>query len=228
MAGRFPDFAPMTYADDLKALVISALLPSLTLDEIIGTEVRFGEGQFRADLVIASPTRLSALEIKGPRDNLDKLAGQAKGYNAMFLEFSVVADAAWLDSLRTKLPRSAGLLTLEGSSLIRIRQPRTRTRLSAEAALRWLRTEDLKAFLRAQGRPVGGHYEELAYLVRKAVPPAALSDFALASVHDRLQPRFEAFRQELGNTVTLDDVRMLTLGDRITDPDGKSGAPDEN
>lgn len=228
MVDRFPDCAPMTYADDLKALVISALLPSLTLDEVIGTEVRFGEGQFRADLVIASPTRLSALEIKGPRDNLDKLAGQAEGYNAMFLDFSVVADAAWLDALRTRLPRSAGLLTLDGSSLIRIRQPRTRTRLTPEAALRWLRTEDLKALLRAQGRPAGGHYEGLADLVRKAVPQTAVSDFALASVHHRLQPRFEAFRQELGKTVTLDDVRILTLGDRITDPDGKSGAPDEN
>lgn len=218
----------MTYADDLKALVISALLPSLTIDEVIGTEVRFGEGQFRADLVIASPVRLSALEIKGPRDNLDKLAGQAEGYDAMFLDFSVVSDAVWLDALRDRLPRSAGLLTLDGSSLVRIRQPRVRTRLAPEAALKWLRTKDLKALLRAHGKPLGGHYEGLVEAVRKTIPASVLSAFALTSVRDRLNPRFEAFRQELGKTVTLDDVRILTLGDRITSPDAKSAAPSEN
>ncbi|TCV95978.1 hypothetical protein EC912_102326 [Luteibacter rhizovicinus] len=218
----------MTYAEDLKALVISALLPTLTVDEVIGTEVRFGEGQFRADLVIASPVRLSALEIKGPRDNLDKLAGQAEGYDAMFLDFSVVADAAWLDALRIKLPRSAGLMTLSGQSLLRIRQPRIRTRLGPETALRWLRTEDLKLLLRVPGQSLPGHYEGLVELARRTVPAPTLSAFALMSVRDRLQPRFDAFRQELGKTVTLDDVRMLTLGDRITGPDGKSAAQDES
>lgn len=225
---ELPPAHTMTYADDLKALVISALLPTLTLDEVIGTEVRFGDGQFRADLVIASPVRLSALEIKGPRDNLDKLASQAEGYDAMFLDFSVVADAGWLKAVRNRLPRSAGLLTFEGSSLIRIRPPRIRTRLSPDSALKWLRTEDLKTLLRALGHPAGRHYEGLVESARKKVPATLLSAFALTSVRNRLQPRFEAFRQELGSTVTLDDVRILTLGDRITSQDEKSASSDGN
>lgn len=218
----------MTYAEDLKALVISALLPSLTIDEVVGTEVRFGEGKFRADLVIASPTRLSAFEIKGPRDNLDKLAGQAEGYDELFLDFSVVSDDVWLKAVRASLPRAAGLLTLEGVGLRYVRHPRVRTRLSPAAALRWLRTDDLRALLRANDKPVGGHYEVLAEAVRKAMSPADLSSFALTSIRDRLHPRFDAFRQELGKTVTLDDVRILTLGDRITGPDAQSGVRDEN
>lgn len=218
----------MTYADDLKALVISALLPALTADEVIGTEVRFGEGKFRADLVISSATRLSALEIKGPRDNLDKLAGQAKGYDTMFLDFSVVSDSLWLDAVRNHLPRSAGLLTISGPHLVHIRVPRFRTRLAPEAALRWLRTDDLKTVLREHGQTTGRHHEEMVRVARKTIPSANLSAFALVSVRDRLQPKFEAFRQELGTTVTLDDVRMLTLGDRITGLNAKFAAPDEN
>ena len=66
------------YADDIKAILVSALLPNLVLDEILGSEVRFGDGKFRADLVISSPVRLSAIEIKGPRDNLDKLVDQVR------------------------------------------------------------------------------------------------------------------------------------------------------
>jgi hypothetical protein len=218
----------MTYAEDLKALVISALLPTLTFDEVVGTEIRFGEGKFRADLVIASPTRLSAFEIKGPRDNLDKLAKQAEGYGALFLDFSVVSDSFWLAAIRAQLPRAAGLFTLDGTSLVHIRQPRVRTRLAPDAALRWLRTDDLRVLLRANGQPVGGHYEDLVEAARKAITPAMLSSFALTSVRDRLQPRFDSFRQELGKTVTLDDVRMLTLGDRITSLGAKSVGPDEN
>lgn len=218
----FSASAPMTYADDIKALVISALLPSLMLDEVLGTEVRFGEGKFRADLVVASPTRLSAIEIKGPRDNLDKLPKQAEGYDALFLDFSVACDPSWLEAVRSQLPRSVGLMTIDGTTLNPIRKPRIRSQLASDAALGWLRTEDLKSILRKKDLPTAGHYGTLAKAVKENFNLATLSSFALTSVHERLRPRFDAFRQELGTTVTLDDVKMLTLGDRITGLNVKS------
>ena len=218
----------MTYADDLKALVISALLPILSVDEVLGTEVRFGEGQYRADLVISSPIRLSAFEIKGPRDNLDKLGGQVLGYTTSFLDFSVVADDVWLDAVRPLIPRTTGLMTLRGSLLHTVRQPRVLSRLSPEAALRWLRTGELRDLLRSYDLPTTGHYAALAETVREWIPVADLSSFTLSAIHERLRPRFEAFRDELGRTVTLDDVRMLTLGDQVSDPHAPLGGPNES
>lgn len=218
----------MTYADDLKALVISALLPALSMDEVLGTEVRFGEGQFRADLVISSPIRLSAFEIKGPRDNLDKLSGQVLGYTTSFLDFSVVADDVWLDAVRPLVPRTAGLMTLRGSLLHIVRQPRVLSRLSPEFALRWLRTGELRDLLKSYDLPTTGHYAVLAETVRDRIPVAELSSFTLSAIHERLRPRFEAFRGELGRTVTLDDVRMLTLGDQISDPHAPPVGPSES
>lgn len=218
----------MIYADDLKALVISALLPALALDEVLGTEVRFGEGQFRADLVISSPVRLSAFEIKGPRDNLDKLGGQVLGYTTSFLDFSVVADDVWLDAVRPLVPRATGLMTLQGSILHVVRQPRVLSRLRPDAALRWLRTGELRDLLRSYDLPTTGHYALLAETVRDRIPVAELSSFTLSAIHERLRPRFEAFREELGRTVTLDDVRMLTLGDQVTDPHAPPAGPSES
>jgi len=218
----------MTYADDLKALAVSALLPLLLFDEVLGSEVRFGEGKYRADLVIASPTRLSAFEIKGPRDNLDKLAGQALGYSALFLDFSVVTAEKWMGAVRPLVPRATGLLTLRGAQLHTIRQPRSRTRLDPGAALRWLRTGELRDLLRFYGLSTTGHYGDLVETARQHIPVKDLSEFALGAIHERLRPRFEAFRGELGRTVTLDDIRMLTLGDQVSGPLGLPVGPNES
>lgn len=216
------------YADDVKALVVSALLPTLSLDEVLGSEVRFGEGQYRADLTIASPLRLSAFEIKGPRDNLDKLGGQAVGYSSAFLDFSVVTEEAWLNDVRSQVPRAAGLLVLRGHQLHTVRKPRPRVQLDQDAALRWLRTNELRELLRAQGLPLSGYYEAMVETARAGISAKQLSAFALESIHKRLLPRFETFRGELGTTVTLDDIRMLTLNDQVTGPLVAPAASNEN
>jgi len=204
------------YADDIKALIVSAILPTLNFDEVLGSEVRFGDGKYRADLVISSPARLSAIEIKGPRDNFDKLGDQVLGYSEMFLDFSVATDVTWISIARERVPRSTGLMALREDELITVRMPRMRTRLTPSAALKWLRTDDLRKIMREKGLPVTGHYELLAQATRQEIPSAELSDLALRAVHDRLLPRFEAFRNELGHTVTLDDVRMLTLNENVS------------
>jgi hypothetical protein len=204
------------YADDIKALIVSAILPTLNFDEVLGSEVRFGDGKYRADLVISSPARLSAIEIKGPRDNFDKLGDQVLGYSEMFLDFSVATDVTWISIARDRVPRSTGLMALREDELITVRMPRMRTRLTPSAALKWLRTDDLRKIMRDKGLPVTGHYELLAQATRHQIPSAELSDLALRAVHDRLLPRFEAFRNELGHTVTLDDVRMLTLNENVS------------
>lgn len=204
------------YADDIKALIVSAILPTLNFDEVLGSEVRFGDGKYRADLVISSPARLSAIEIKGPRDNFDKLGDQVLGYSEMFLDFSVATDVTWISIARDRVPRSTGLMALREDELITVRMPRMRTRLTPSAALKWLRTDDLRKIMREKGLPVTGHYQLLAQATRHQIPSAELSDLALRAVHDRLLPRFEAFRNELGHTVTLDDVRMLTLNENVS------------
>ena len=204
------------YADDIKALIVSAILPTLNFDEVLGSEVRFGDGKYRADLVISSPARLSAIEIKGPRDNFDKLGDQVLGYSEMFLDFSVATDVTWISIARERVPRSTGLMALREDELITVRMPRMRTRLTPSAALKWLRTDDLRKIMREKGLPVTGHYELLAQATRHQISSAELSDLALRAVHDRLLPRFEAFRNELGHTVTLDDVRMLTLNENVS------------
>lgn len=208
----------MTYADDLKIVAISSLLPTLGSEEVIGLELRFGDGRYRADLVISSPVRLSAFEIKGERDNLDKLPDQVIGYTKMFLDFSVMAAPIWLPLLRKRLPRSVGIWTVD-SHLKQVRQPHVRSQLSKGSAVAWLRTSELRSLLNEFGLPAVGTLSFMATAAEKHIPAKTLAERAMAAVYARLLPRYSIFLRELGRTVTLDDVRMLTLGDDIIGSD---------
>ena len=208
----------MTYANDIKVALISALLPALTEDEVIGLEVRFGDGRYRADLVISSPTRLAGIEVKGPRDNLDKLVKQSIGYRQHFLEFSVAAAPAHIAPIRAMFPASVGLISVSDKVVTSVRMAHQRRRLSKEGALLWLHVEDMRTFLRDRDLPVSGRYEHVVHSVSGAASANELSAYALSCVHRRLSPRFNRFVNELGRTVTLDDVHMLTLGETITGP----------
>lgn len=204
----------MTYADDLKIVAISTLLPTLGPDEVIGLELRFGDGRYRADLVISSPLRLSGFEIKGERDNLDKLPDQVAGYTRMFLDFSVMAAPMWLPSLRERLPRSVGIWTVD-SQLKQVRQPHVRSQLPKASAAAWLRTSELRSLLAEFGLPTAGTLSVMATTAEQNIPAKVLGERAVMAVYERLRPRYFTFLRELGRTVTLDDVRMLTLGDDV-------------
>jgi len=208
----------MTYANDIKVALISALLPALAEDEVIGLEVRFGDGRYRADLVISSPARLVGIEVKGPRDNLDKLVKQSIGYRQLFLEFSVAAAPAHIGQIRAMFPATVGLMSVSDKAVTQVRMGRQRRRLSKEAALSWLHVDDMRTFLRDRELPVSGPYERVARSVFEVARIDELSAYALGCVHRRLSPRFSRFVQELGRTVTLDDVHILTLGETITGP----------
>lgn len=204
----------MTYADDLKIVAISSLLPALGPEEVIGLELRFGDGRYRADLVISSPERLSGFEIKGERDNLDKLSDQVAGYTKMFLDFSVMAAPVWLPSLRERLPRSVGIWTVD-SQLKQVRQPHIRSQLPKASGAGWLRTSELRSLLSEFGLPVAGTLSAMVITAEKNIPAKTLGERALRAVYERLLPRYSTFLRELGRTVTLDDIRILTLGDDI-------------
>ena len=57
----------------------------------------------------------------------------------MFLDFSVATTANWLPLLRSRLPRSTGLITLDEDGIQYVRKPQQRNTLSTDASLKWLR-----------------------------------------------------------------------------------------
>jgi hypothetical protein len=207
----------VTYADDIKVRLLSWLLPQLQEDEIVASEVPFDNGTFKADLLIASSTRLEAIEIKGPRDDLRKLEKQIVGYGSLFLAVSVVIDDRHMPAARRVLPRSVGILEASERGVLRSRQPVVKTVLKKEASVMWLQGPQLRRALADAGYSMDRRstVDELRAECARLLTANTLTSIALASVLSRCRKRYEAFVHEMGTTVTLDDLKMLSLGSMI-------------
>ena len=207
----------MDYADDAKLKLLDWLVKYLHADEMVGSEVQFSEGRQRADLIVASTKRLCAIEIKGPKDDLRRLQRQLNGYQNMFLEVFVATHQKYLTIIRTLIPKEIGLILILDNSLTVYRKAKAHNLLSKDGALSWLRTEDLKAIMRMYNiKPKQSTITELRSTTKQLLSQKELSKAALVSVIDRLRFRFEAFQNERGKVVTLDDLKMLQVPDTIS------------
>ena len=207
----------MQYADEAKLALLNWILMHQADGTVIGTEVHFLDGRYRADIVTASRKRLCAIEIKGPKDDLRRLARQLNGYRQSFLEVYIATTAGHLDEARALIPRSVGILIVSRNEIELLRQSQIRRRFTKEESLSWLKTDDLRQLLRGKSiqRELLKDIIELRSAVKRLFTVEQLSTLALESVHKRLGRRFEAFLRERGKSINYDDLQMLQLPDRV-------------
>lgn len=208
------DNSGMTYARDEAIKLIEWLLPALSPEDALAVEMPFLDVRRKADLLAVGPTRLSAIEIKGPRDNFRRLSEQLVDYQKMFLDVSLAVPEQHLAAARELIPREVGIVLLGSIEASWIRRPRVRRKLRAEDAARWLGTSDLSTLIgstavRSQG------IEEARQVAARLHSDPDLTALALRSVSKRCQERFAAFLREKGATVDLDDLQLLALSNKL-------------
>jgi hypothetical protein len=206
----------MEYADYHKKILLRWLLPQLSEDEVMRMELPFDNVAARADIAIVGRRRLAAIEIKGPRDNTKRLAEQIRKYSEMFLECWVAADPKHLSAIRRIVPRAVGLISLPMDDLESpqvVRKASLRDKLQRSIAAKWLRREELVSFAAKAISAVTDRrdIESLRMFVADNAQAEELSQFALTTLTDRCRPIFEAFLNERGTAITLDDVKVLSL-----------------
>lgn len=201
----------MTYADEIKLVLIGWLLDHLIEKEAIWTELRFSEGKNRADVLVCSPSRLCAYEIKSPRDDFRRLKTQQMAYRSAFLESYVVLTSEGLDAARRYLSPTIGIITIDDRKNVVIRRKtRPRKRLSKTESLAWLRVSEIAKLIDSPAE----HREEMSRRATR-LSQTFLSDQALQSIYLRIQPRFAAFLLERGENLNSDDLRMLSMPTRV-------------
>lgn len=208
------DNCGMTYARDEAIKLIEWLLPELSSEDALAVEMPFLDVRRKADVLVTGPSRLSAIEIKGPRDNFHRLAAQLGDYQRMFLDVSLAVPAQHLAVARLQIPSKVGIVLLGPNGAEWVRRPRARLRLNATDAVRWLDSNDLSALLgstvvRQQG------IEAARRLALASHSAAGLTRLALLAVSARSQERFAAFLKEKGPAVDLDDLQLLTLPSKL-------------
>lgn len=205
----------MRYARDEAARIVEWLLPDIREEESLAVELPFRDVQHRADVAIISPRRLSAIEIKGPRDNLGTLVAQIEAYQEMFLDVAVAVAPKHLMFATSNLPSSIGLILLDRKAVVEIRSARPRKLLQKDFALRWLRSTEISKLVgTAIVREMG--IEGARATAIKKFSADDLTNYALQCISARNSPRYRAFLSELGTSrITLDDVQMLALAQRV-------------
>jgi hypothetical protein len=204
----------MTYARDEAIRLVQWALADLSEGESICLEMPFLSVKRKADLAIVSNERLSAIEIKGARDNVQRLSMQLLDYHEMFLDVTVAVAPKHLDRVREEAPRSVGIVLLGPSKVESLRKPLRRTRLSAAAASRWLTKHDLSKLMGHTAARLNTA-EELRALAEKRFTSRFLTDAALAAISSRNEARYAAFQRERGAQINLDDLLMLSLQQSI-------------
>lgn len=214
-AARSDHYPAMTYARDEAIRIVDWVLQGLAPEETICVELPFLDVRRKADIAILSPSRLSAIEIKGDRDNTVKLEKQLADYRAMFLDVTVATTPRHLQRVRSLAPRDVGILLLEARQPVLLRKPTRRARLSPESASRWLTRQDLSDLLGAKLVRDLGSAGARDYAARHT-PAAQLSRFAVVCASKRNEERYRAFRRERGSSpVDLDDLSMLALQQNV-------------
>lgn len=191
---------------EIKLAVIRWLLGKLQADEIIAAELQFSNAMSRADLIVSSITRLCAYEIKSSYDDFRRFEKQQEAYRSAFLENYLVIPTASLQSSRGYLSRSTGILIVnDDGEVTQHRKSQIRSQLSRKNSLSWLRDTDFKKL----------KLDPEATAHRGQLTEHDLTSLVLKTLYERLKPRFDAFRQERGESLNSDDLGMLSLPTRV-------------
>ncbi|WVK04403.1 sce7726 family protein [Xanthomonas campestris pv. olitorii] len=203
----------MNYASDEKLKIIQWLAPRLEEGQILAAELPFKNVSRKADIAIISPKVLSAIEVKGPRDNLDGLAQQMEDYERSFLEVHLALAPIHYHSAKKLVRPSVGLIELSAEGAKMRRKARTKQFLASLDAADWLRTGDLARLLGPQSRALG--IQSARKLAIAETSRSKLTAAALEAAYRKALSRYNAFVAERGEFLTLDDVAMLELPTRI-------------
>lgn len=98
---------------DIRAPLRRRLLQVFAGDtgSLIVDELGVGQGERRADLAVVNG-RLHGYEIKGPRDRLDRLGGQAEHYSRVFDRFTLIVHLRHAEHAAPLIPDWWGVMTV--------------------------------------------------------------------------------------------------------------------
>ncbi len=177
--------------------------------DAIGNEVLFSQLRRRADLLILSNS-LHALEIKGDADNLAKLPDQIADYCKTFDLVSVVTTQKHLARVRNLLPKSVGIIQIEGKHVTILRRPTINRQLDKSSLLMFFNKKMLGDLLQLNtGRLCVGELRQLAVKKKREV----IREYAYTRLHEKYSRLFKWFLQDTdGGLIHVEDCMGLSAG----------------
>lgn len=147
-------------------------------------EMFIGSFSRRADLIVANG-KLSAYEIKGPRDSLERLQGQLSTYLQHFEQVTIVCASRHVEEVVRQVPACVGVFSVADSGQISIvRRAATQMITRKETWLSFLPVDEIRQLLRSHGVKSTGARGALVQAADR-VPLSAMRDYVLAYLKRR-------------------------------------------
>ena len=208
------------YASDLKLKILNWLVPKLSQEDCVASELRMLDSKVVADLAIGFEHALIGIEIKSPRDSLRRLSAQAEAYSHMFhATYIAIAenDNRYKSVASTPAINRLGILCIGKDGVDVLRDPTSRPFLEKSWAVRWLLRRQLETLLRSTSIGIGQN-TDVEGLRRRAVrflDRETLNQSAIFAVRNKMRPAHDLFVSELGKVATADDLANLSLKGEI-------------
>src|SRR5687768_2565101 len=148
-----PKNAPDDVTEQAIRAFVKARIPRLVRNPsraFLVEEMAVCSGRARIDLAVIGD-RLIGIEIKGPRDSVTRLPGQAKAYSQCFDHVVLIVHESLATKARTLIPDWWGLIAgrqVDGRIRYRVeRRPETNPSLNLEKVLSLLWRKEIDALL---------------------------------------------------------------------------------
>ncbi|KDA93299.1 sce7726 family protein [Pantoea agglomerans] len=190
---------------EIKKILIESLIKCKA--NVISSEFRFDFGTRRADVISMFEGKLTAYEIKGAKDNTDRLDKQIESYKKYFDLCFVVCEKSNLDSIRNKIPRNVGVLLVENETIIQIRKPyyiknHNKISLASTIDIRHLRK------IVANNKIKSKH--ELCEILANQKTLDEIRIISRTDAFQKIAIPFGIFLKEVGERIHSDDILTLT------------------
>ncbi len=208
----------MLSADYIKAILIDeVIVKKKPLDLIISEFPFFTEDKQLADLVCISDYKTTAFEIKGEKDNLNKLLRQIKGYLKVFNNVYVVIHNRFIkSSIIKRLPNRVGIFIIdENKNLVLRRKAECKHTLSKELLVGLLWKQELDKIARNY------KLRNDIYLKKQIINKFSnknIQRIVVNSVIERFSKRFFTFINERGKRTNIEDIKYLRVQSNLPLP----------
>lgn len=176
---------------------------------IIGNEVMYGITRKVVDLVLLKNNGICAIEIKSEKDNLKRLDNQIVEYKNNFNSVIICTTEKHLDEIRKKITPSIGILLFKNDSILSIRKPTVKKRLSKIDTLHSIpgnylrKLTDISYVKKMDSDQIRKHFEKLSF--RK------VQSIYFKYMESRLIENYRLFLTDKGHESHVDDLPLLSL-----------------
>lgn len=201
-------------ADIIKAIFIDKVLNNeISLFEneeeiLIGHEVMYGVQKLFADLVLFTPQKMIAIEIKAYHDNFKRLDNQLQGYRKLFDSVYVLITENHVEKIKSLPYKWFGILEITNDRNITLRRKaKNIQKFSKEDILETMPIKYLCEYFKIK-------HNKLAEDIRLDLRKKTIKDLkkALNTYMERkMGYKFQNFEHERGNVSHYEDISILSM-----------------